>query len=402
MGLSGRKEKQRIGADPRNLAWADDAAKFGSSYLEKFGWDSSKGLGASGEGRISHIKVSQKLDMLGIGAAQQKDPNGIAWKQNKDFERLLQRLNAGVEEEAKAEAVEGADEDEKKRKREDGDETAVKKKRRKSEPVPEVTVAVEPVKPLVPHHRAHRARAIAAKNMASKSAASISEILGIAPTPSNTPTSRAEGSLTTYEDGVPLEKLTTSTKSVADYFKDKLLAKAGKSGSATPTPSDDIKNESDYDAPRGGLGSSRVKVELKDEDDVDPPARMGLSKLSSMLSSSFFSASTSGLATEIAVAVKVEEEEVKVGKKEKKSSEDDTGKRKDKKGKRRVGESEPATPEEVDAPVEKKKKKKDRREEEAGKEATLSEEATDEDERKRAKQERKRLKALKKEQKAKE
>jgi Pin2-interacting protein X1 len=31
--------------------------------------------------------------MLGIGAAHQKDPNGIAWKQNKDFESLLKRLN---------------------------------------------------------------------------------------------------------------------------------------------------------------------------------------------------------------------------------------------------------------------------------------------------------------------
>jgi Pin2-interacting protein X1 len=97
---------------------------------------------------MSHIKVSQKLDMLGIGAAQQKDPNGIAWKQNKDFERLLERLNAdqGVK-------AEGDDEDEKKRKREDGDETAVKKKRRKSEPVAEVVVA-KTVKPVVPRHRA--------------------------------------------------------------------------------------------------------------------------------------------------------------------------------------------------------------------------------------------------------
>lgn len=32
--------------------------------------------------------------MLGIGAAHQKDPNGLAWKQNRDFENLLRRLNA--------------------------------------------------------------------------------------------------------------------------------------------------------------------------------------------------------------------------------------------------------------------------------------------------------------------
>lgn len=40
--------------------------------------------------------------MLGIGAAHQKDPDGIAWKQNKDFESLLRRLN-------EAAAVDGDD-----------------------------------------------------------------------------------------------------------------------------------------------------------------------------------------------------------------------------------------------------------------------------------------------------
>jgi hypothetical protein len=78
-----------------------DAARFGQSYLSKFGWDASKGLGAAGDGRTSHLKVHQKLDMLGIGAAHQKDPSGIAWKQNRDFESLLRRLN-GSETEAEA------------------------------------------------------------------------------------------------------------------------------------------------------------------------------------------------------------------------------------------------------------------------------------------------------------
>ncbi|TFK75476.1 hypothetical protein BDN72DRAFT_520746 [Pluteus cervinus] len=96
MGLAGRKVKQRIGNDPRNLSWADDAARFGQNYLAKFGWDSSKGLGISGDGRTTHIKVSHKLDLMGIGAAHQKDPNGIAWKQNRDFENLLRRLNDGA------------------------------------------------------------------------------------------------------------------------------------------------------------------------------------------------------------------------------------------------------------------------------------------------------------------
>ncbi|KAJ7647599.1 hypothetical protein FB45DRAFT_822585 [Roridomyces roridus] len=345
MGLSGRKVKQRIGADPRNLAWADDAAKFGTSYLSKFGWDASKGLGAEGEGRLSHIKVSQKLDMLGIGAAQQRDPNGIAWKQNKDFERLLERLNASSEAESvKEEAgdVEIKEEDE-----------PAKKKRRKSEPD-------EVAKLVVPRHRSHRARAIAAKNMSSKSAASISEILGIAPTPS---TATPEGTLTPCGE-VPDEKITTSTKSLADYFKDKLLAKTGKSEATTPAR--DLKAETDYEAPRGGLGSSRVKLEPQE----DRPSRMGLS---STLAASFFAAT--------AVVVKEEEVDVDEVKKEKKKREEkEDSKRKEKKGKR---DEEPA-----EETSEKKKKRKRRDEEEA--------ETVNEDERKRAKKERKRLKALKK------
>ena len=43
------------------------------------------------------MQVHHKLDMLGIGAQHTKDPNGIAWKQNRDFENLLKRLNANSE-----------------------------------------------------------------------------------------------------------------------------------------------------------------------------------------------------------------------------------------------------------------------------------------------------------------
>ena len=48
----------------------------------------------------SHVRVVQvhhKLDTFGIGAQHTNDPNGIAWKQNRDFENLLKRLNATSE-----------------------------------------------------------------------------------------------------------------------------------------------------------------------------------------------------------------------------------------------------------------------------------------------------------------
>ncbi|KAJ8453547.1 hypothetical protein ONZ51_g13535 [Trametes cubensis] len=112
MGLSGRKVKQRIPNDPRNLAWANDANKFGAAYLAKLGWDPSQGLGVSGEGRTTAISVTQKLDLLGIGADHRNSEQGIAWKQNKDFENLLKRLNAAngngqMEDEGEAMKVDG-------------------------------------------------------------------------------------------------------------------------------------------------------------------------------------------------------------------------------------------------------------------------------------------------------
>ena len=158
MGLSGRKTKQRIPDDPRNLCWADgkaflifiifllnrllslDAARFGSNYLAKFGWNGSTGLGVAGEGRTSHIKVTHKLDLLGIGAAQQKDPNGIAWKQNKDFECLLQRLNdeSAAEtnralESGKEEVEINQDVEKKRKHREEGNSKTEPKKKRKAD-----------------------------------------------------------------------------------------------------------------------------------------------------------------------------------------------------------------------------------------------------------------------------
>ena len=117
-----------------------------------------------GDGRTSHIKVSHKLDMLGIGAANSHDPNGIAWKQNRDFENLLRRLNESADGEGdtgsgnEGTKVEGfvsqgkgddgpeevVEKSEKKRKRkekaragesedEDEDKESRKKKRKKSE-----------------------------------------------------------------------------------------------------------------------------------------------------------------------------------------------------------------------------------------------------------------------------
>ncbi|KAG5645428.1 hypothetical protein DXG03_006252 [Asterophora parasitica] len=391
------------------------AAKFGSSYLSKFGWDASKGLGVDGEGRTSHIKVSHKLDMLGIGAAHQMDPNGIAWKQNKDFENLLKRLNAQentsaadtvaeVKEEIKEEKGESEGEEEKetkrkrKKDREGASEEKAKKKRKKTsedadkgelkaEAVEEETKVAatppEPARPFVPRNRAHRARAIASKSIASKSAASIAEILGIAPTPSTSASSGsgtpAGGKLTPLDDGtVTLEKLTTSTKSVADYFKEKLLAKSSsKSGSGSVTPGTPVEEEEEpYEdaAPRGGLGSSRLKVEVAEESLDSQSQRIGLSKFSSLMTSTFLSATT--LLTPSELATPATEEPIKKEKKQKEKKrsreEEEDGSEapvKEKRKKKRSTEEEGGSEE---VPV--KDKKKRSRKEEDGSEVPLSKE----------------------------
>lgn len=62
----------------------------------------------AGDGRTKAIAVEQKLDMLGIGMQHQREEGGVAWRQNKDFERLLRRLN-GQDQGGSGMKVEGFD-----------------------------------------------------------------------------------------------------------------------------------------------------------------------------------------------------------------------------------------------------------------------------------------------------
>jgi len=147
--------------------------------------------------------------------------------------------------------------------------------------------------------------------MSSKSAAHISEILGIAPTPSTSSSGLNSGvdtpqgkltSLTDDADALGLDKITTSTKSVGDYFKEKLNARSGLAASSSSTSESTVDRDS-YESPRMGLGSARTNG-------IDDPPRMGLgasrlsitdnetqriglSKFSSLMSTSFLAAASS-------------------------------------------------------------------------------------------------------------
>ncbi|KAF8995516.1 hypothetical protein BDQ17DRAFT_1365716 [Cyathus striatus] len=91
-----------------------------------------------------------------------------------------------------------------------------------------------------------------------------------------------------------MDKITTSTKSVADYFKEKLLSKSSsRSGYSTPTLSVVKECEVDY-VPRGGLGSSRVRFEVQEMTEVDTKRTgLGLPKFSCLMSSSLPAAASS-------------------------------------------------------------------------------------------------------------
>ncbi|KAI0646178.1 hypothetical protein C8Q79DRAFT_1000598 [Trametes meyenii] len=491
MGLAGRKTKQRIPNDPRNLAWANDANKFGAAYLAKFGWDSSKGLGVSGEGRTTAISVTQKLDMLGIGADHRNSQEGIAWKQNKDFENLLKRLNAAngtaetqedlpmkvdgfhragpgagaetVQEESGKEEVqdklteEDADKKSKKKRKKgaDGEEGEDRKKKRKKskssdnqseaesdkkdkkkkkkrdaseELAPTVDQAAE-VSVLVAQPtatvrskapRLHRARHMASKNLASKSASAIAEILGIAPDPSMSSTPSLSGSATPYSgfssstatpypstsyepgpstsssssgsgvatpaqgDELKLQELTVSSKSVMDYFKEKLSAKSNSaSSSGASTPKDEVPD--DYaERPRMGLGASRLRVEIKAEvEEEEREGRRGLGSIGSGAARGGFAAMFARASTTITSTLEVStddaQDEAALASDEPEPAQKSKDRKKDKKDKKGKGKAQVVADGEDVAAVEKSERKRRKEEKRRRKESESQGEAVAED-----------------------
>jgi Pin2-interacting protein X1 len=366
--------------------------------------------------------------MLGIGMQHhQNDPNGIAWRQNRDFENLLQRLNNGTEaigsfhqargsspseeEEVSADVVDSAhDADEgadatklekkkkKQKKRKALQEEEVqgahdkreRKKRKKSKsdvapaddaspsleaqaaatttpestPVPLASIAAPaPIRALYvadsrlvlnsrtyfrllyDSPRAHRARIIAAKQMAASNSAALAEILGIpssssstavtapaSPSPltnataATTPTPTPRATSDAQEED-PLQKLTTAAQSVDDYLRAKLGAKA----SAQPRPkhsfalrsvTHDADKDDDDDAPRAGLGAARLALTGR----LDEPV-FATSKFAAMFAR--------GQVTAGAEEGKVDEDDV-----ERAETQDDVGNEERRKNARRLAKEE--------------------------------------------------------------
>jgi len=105
------------------------------------------------------------------------------------------------------------------------------------------------------HGRAHRARFIASKRLAVTSSVAVAEILGIPSSSVTPPSVSGTPEATPQVEDDEYGHLTVSSKSVADYFKQKMRLVVSKpSGSGMETD----------EAPRGGIGS-RPKVCNHDE-----------------------------------------------------------------------------------------------------------------------------------------
>lgn len=205
---------------------------------------------------------------------------------------------------------------------------------------------------------------MASKNLASKSASAIAEILGIAPDPSTYTSAAPSGSATPYsgfsstpfpstpyelgpstsasptpapgptQEELKLQELTVSSKSVMDYFKEKLAAKSNAaSGSATPVTLREEELDDYADRPRVGLGASRLRVETTVEEAREVRGGLGGIGSGSRMQFAAMFAKASTTATVTTEPVPVEQTEAPKPGKEKKSKKE----KQDKKGKAKEG-----------------------------------------------------------------
>lgn len=131
--------------------------------------------------------------------------------------------------------------------------------------------------------RTHRARIIAAKRMAASNSTALAEILGIPSSSSSSAFPSAVASplpdrpalafaTTSPEAENPLQKLTTSSQSVGDYFRAKLNAKAHgerqRQARPTSTPAS-ASTRDDGDDGRAGLGLGLGASRLPPPDNLD-------------------------------------------------------------------------------------------------------------------------------------
>ncbi|WVW82556.1 hypothetical protein I302_104567 [Kwoniella bestiolae CBS 10118] len=274
MGLSERKVKQKIGLDPRNLTWSDDKSRFSYKHMTALGWDSTGGLGASGDGNPNHIAVIRKSDNGGIGMDRaRKDGSDMAagaGQAGRGLEDVLKRIAAASASPSPSPGPEAA-------------------------PAP----AQEENK-VIRNRIASRQRHLNSKRMASQSPAALAEILGVpvsslpsTSSPSSSAPSTPQPSMSTpnpesgdtTDERTADETVTKSTLSVSDYFRQKMREKmAARQAAAGPSggevkiddlPSSSLEhlsnNASSSSKPVGGTAWEGEKMQFEEKEvEFDP------------------------------------------------------------------------------------------------------------------------------------
>ncbi|KAJ9120770.1 hypothetical protein QFC22_002702 [Naganishia vaughanmartiniae] len=299
MGLAERKNKQKIGDDPRNLTWSQDKNRFSFQHLQKFGWDPSKGLGSSNDGNPNHIKVAQKLDTGGIGVARAMKEGKEIGGAGEGLDAVLRRLKA-----TGTGPIIFNDDD-------DDSETKDEGSGKEASPAvsSEALNAVPIVAPEPRRIMASRNKYIKSKRLASQSPAAMAEILGIPlsalttsgsstpvptlhtahtntasalsgePITADSGTSTPASTETPIDDGRTLDQLTTAPISVYEYFRRKLAQKKAER-EGLPVPELSYTPEV-YNNVAKDFEGKKIKFAVDDEDeDESAPVAHGIGSTS--------------------------------------------------------------------------------------------------------------------------
>jgi Pin2-interacting protein X1 len=62
-----KDKKKTMSNDPNGNRWASSEKNFGKALMKKSGWTEGTGLGKEQDGVVSHVKVTRKDDVMGLG-----------------------------------------------------------------------------------------------------------------------------------------------------------------------------------------------------------------------------------------------------------------------------------------------------------------------------------------------
>lgn len=83
-----------MSSDPNGNRWSSSEKNFGKTLMKKSGWTEGSGLGKDQEGSVSHVKVTRKDDVMGLG--YQAGVHDTWTTQSVGFADVLTRIKAST------------------------------------------------------------------------------------------------------------------------------------------------------------------------------------------------------------------------------------------------------------------------------------------------------------------